>query len=198
MEVIERQTLTTGDVAKYCGVNFRTVIRWIKNGHLKAYQLPGRGDNRVEYDDFLEFLKRHHMTIPQEFKGGRPKALIVDDDERMVNSIRRALEAGGFETATAYDGFRAGVLIGTFLPDVMTLDMQMPHLSGLDVVRFVRGNDSLKDVKILVVSALSRDKLEEAIRAGADDVLEKPFSNEILLQKIRKLAGIAAETRKTA
>ena len=62
------ETLTTGEIARYCGVNFRTVIRWIKRGHLRAYQLPGRGDNRVELEDFLEFLREHRMPIPEELK----------------------------------------------------------------------------------------------------------------------------------
>lgn len=196
----EKQTLTTGDVAKYCGVNFRTVIRWIKRGHLKAYQLPGRGDNRVEYGDFLEFLKEHRMAIPEELGNARKKVLVVDDDERMAASIRRTLEAKGFETATAYDGFRAGVLLGTFAPDVMTLDLEMPHMSGLDVIRFVRGSEAFRKVKILVVSALNRERLNEAVGEGADDALEKPFSTEELTDKVAKLAKAKtfAGTLKTA
>ncbi|TNF38926.1 MAG: response regulator, partial [Gammaproteobacteria bacterium] len=42
------KTLTTGDIARYCQVNFRSVIRWIERGLLKAHKLPGRGDNRVK------------------------------------------------------------------------------------------------------------------------------------------------------
>lgn len=64
--MLERQVLTTGEVAKYCGVNPRTVIRWIERGHLKAYHLPGRGDSRVEVHDFLSFLREHEMPIPEE------------------------------------------------------------------------------------------------------------------------------------
>lgn len=195
----EKQTLTTGDVAKYCGVNFRTVIRWIKRGHLKAFQLPGRGDNRVEHGDFLEFLKEHRMAIPDGLQAGGPlKVLVVDDDQRMATSIRRALEAAGFETAPAYDGFRAGALMGTFAPDVITLDLEMPNLSGVEVIRFVRDSEHFRKVKILVVSALGRDKLDEAVKEGADDALAKPFSNEELVQKIRNLSGTIAGARKIA
>lgn len=62
------QSLTTGEVASFCDVNFRTVIRWIKRGHLKAYQLPGRGDNRIVIKDFLQFLVEHSMPIPDQFQ----------------------------------------------------------------------------------------------------------------------------------
>ncbi|MDO6805884.1 helix-turn-helix domain-containing protein, partial [Wenyingzhuangia sp. 1_MG-2023] len=56
-----KQVLTTGEVAKYCGVNFRTVIRWIERGHLEAYKLPGRGDNRVPVAGFVRFLQSNEM-----------------------------------------------------------------------------------------------------------------------------------------
>jgi excisionase family DNA binding protein len=65
---VEKRTLTTGEIAHYCGVNFRTVIRWIKRGYLNAFQLPGRGDNRVEVGDFLAFLERHNIPIPEELQ----------------------------------------------------------------------------------------------------------------------------------
>ena len=59
-----KSTLTTGDIAKYCGVNFRTVIRWIERGHLNAFKLPGGGDNRIAIPNFLSFLKEHGMPLP--------------------------------------------------------------------------------------------------------------------------------------
>ena len=69
---VEKRTLTTGEIAHYCGVNFRTVIRWIKRGYLNAFQLPGRGDNRVEMRDFLAFLERHNLPIPEELQEIEP------------------------------------------------------------------------------------------------------------------------------
>ena len=65
---VAKQTLTTGEIAQYCGVNFRTVIRWIKRGYLDAYQLPGRGDNRVKIIDFIDFLDRFNMPVPDDLK----------------------------------------------------------------------------------------------------------------------------------
>ena len=51
-----QRVLTTGEVARFCGVNFRTVLRWIERGQLVAYRLPGRGDHRIKMDDFLAFM----------------------------------------------------------------------------------------------------------------------------------------------
>ena len=66
----EKQALTTGEVAKYCGVNFRTVIRWIERGHLDAYKLPGRGDNRIPVESFVDFLNNNNMPVPEELDSG--------------------------------------------------------------------------------------------------------------------------------
>jgi excisionase family DNA binding protein len=181
--------LTTGEIAKYCGVNFRTVIRWIKQGHLRAYQLPGRGDNRVEVQDFLNFLREYEMPIPQEFQEHSHRVLIVEDDPLMAKNMQRILRRGGFETQIASDAFSAGALVKTFSPVVMTLDVKVPRLGGLEVVKFVRNTEGLKDIKILIVSAMPQKDLEEALKAGADDTLEKPFRNEDLLERVSRLAG---------
>ena len=185
-----KTSLTSGEIAGYCGVNFRTVIRWIKRGHLKAYQLPGRGDNRVDVHDFLDFLRDHEMPIPEEFREYSRRILIVDDDEPTAKNIQRTLRRAGFETDIANDGFQAGTLAKSFSPAMMTLDLDMPGLSGLDVIKFVRSSDELRHIKVLTVSAMPRDELEKALTVGADDVLEKPFANADLVGKVKELLGV--------
>jgi excisionase family DNA binding protein len=184
-----KKMLTTGEVAKYCGVNFRTVIRWIKRGDLKAIQLPGRGDNRIEVADFLDFLKKFRMSIPEEFLEQEWKILIVDDDQRMAQSIQRVLRQKGFTTLIAADGFKAGAILGTYKPALMTLDIKMPGMTGLEVIKYIRSTDEFKNTKILVVSGALDNELSQAVKSGADDVLSKPFKNEALLQKVEKLTG---------
>jgi excisionase family DNA binding protein len=187
---LEKPSLTTGEIAEYCGVNFRTVIRWIKRGHLKAYQLPGRGDNRVEIQDFLNFLREHDMPVPDDFKKFSYRVLIVDDDPSMAKNIQRVLYRAGFETEIALDGFQAGTLAESFTPTVITLDLKMPGLSGLEVVKFARTRDNLKHIKILIISAMPQKDLDEALETGADDVLEKPFNNDELIEKVSLLMGV--------
>lgn len=185
----EQRTLTTGDIAKYCGVNFRTVIRWVERGLLKSYRLPGRGDNRITVQDFVAFLKKSNMPVPEEFKQFGRRVLIVDDESSMAKSIQRVLRQNGFETQIASDGFSAGSMLESFGPTVMTLDLSMPGMSGLEVVRFMRRQDRFSHVKILIVTALQQQKIDEAIKAGANDFLSKPFENDALLKKIRALNG---------
>ena len=185
----ERRALTTGEVAKHCGVNLRTVIRWIERGHLKAYQLPGRGDNRVEIADFVAFLHANRMPVPAELQEGPRRVLVVEDDEQVAGILARALKEAGYEVALAEDGFQAGTLLGTLVPAVMTVDLRMSGMGGLEVIRQVRGNPRLAGVKILIVSAMPKAELEEALKAGADGILQKPFEPEALLAAVSRLAG---------
>ena len=96
----------------------------------------------------------------------------------------------------ASDGFLAGVLAMSFKPTVITLDLRMPGLGGLDVLKALRNQDELTTTKILIVSAMPQEQLEEALDAGADDILEKPFKNKDLVAKVRALADKELSTRK--
>lgn len=185
--MIEKKTLSTGDIAKYCDVNLRTVARWINQGHLDAHKLPGRGNNRVTMNNFISFLKKHKMPIPREFQCSSKKILIVDDDVSMARSIQRALRKFGFETAIASDGFQAGLMLGNFKPSLITLDLQMPGANGYDVIRLINKIPDFSSTKILVISALSDEELKKTLAMGAQDYLSKPFTKEVLTRKIKDL-----------
>jgi excisionase family DNA binding protein len=185
-----KTSFTTGDVARYCGVNFRTVSRWVKRGELKAHELPGRGDKRIEVQDLLAFLQKNHFPLPEGLAAYAKRALIVDDDPLMAQAIQRVLKKVGFSTQIARDGFEAGALMGTFMPALMILDLRMPGLNGFQVLQNIRESERFHNIKVLVVSALTHDALDRALACGADDVLEKPFSNEELLERVVRLTGI--------
>lgn len=184
-----KRTLTTGEIADYCGVNFRTVIRWIQRGQLRAYQLPGRGDNRVEVHNFIAFLRENQIPIPRDFLHLARKVLIIDDDQEVTRMIQRILRTHDFEAYSADDGFQAGSLLREHLPCVMTVDLNMPGVSGYEVIEHVRLSPELRTTKILVISALPEEDLHKAIRLGADEFLPKPFTPSDLAAKVLQLAG---------
>ena len=184
---MDNHTLTTGDIAKYCQVNFRTVIRWIERGLLQAHKLPGRGDNRVKMADFLAFLAENDMPLPEELKHKSRRILIVEDDPTVAQILQKAMEQEGYETRIALSGFHAGVELTGFSPALMTLDLDIPGLSGLDVLNYVRSTPLLKSIKVLVVSGLSQEWLQQAMQAGADGIMQKPVRAEYLKQKVKQL-----------
>ena len=181
------EVLTTGEAAKYCGVNFRTIIRWIERGKLKAYKLPGRGDHRIQRQDLVAFLHENQMPVPADLQDTKRLVLVVEDQPEMASAIRRVLRQAGYEVEVAHDGFVAGSMLERLRPRVITLDLKMPGLDGYQVLRHIRSHPELIQSRVLVISAETQAGLDRALQEGADDVLVKPFVNEELLVKIEAL-----------
>lgn len=188
------KTLSTGDIAKLCDVNLRTVIRWIERGALKGFKLPGRGNNRVRLEDFMSFLAEHDIPIPAELVEENKKVLVVDDEPAIARAIQRVLRTHGLVAEVAADGFQAGTKVMKERPLLVTLDLSMPGLSGYDVLSFVRETPEIAKTKILVISALGSDALQKALDLGADAVLNKPFENQELVDAINSLVGSQTTT----
>jgi excisionase family DNA binding protein len=183
------RNLTTGQVAKYCGVNHRTVLRWIKEGYIKAYQLPGRGDNRVKAEDCVAFFRQHEIPIPEELVdfNHEDKILIIEDDETMAKLMKKILMHSGYEVQVVTDSFQAGATLTTFRPQALILDLNMPNIPGMEILKFVRQDDRFQDLKILVVSAMSEQHLNDAMSAGATGTLSKPFDANEFKNKVSEL-----------
>ncbi|BAL22518.1 response regulator protein [Azoarcus sp. KH32C] len=184
------EVLTTTEAAKLCGVSFRTVIRWVERGELNAYRLPGRGDYRIPLDELRRFMKAHGMPEPSVETAER-RVLIVDDEPGMGNAIARALNLAGYKTAIAAGGFQAGTMIHTFRPNVMTLDLRMPHMDGFAVLDHLKEAPPPVPLKVLVISAETQDRLDAALARGAHGVLPKPFRNEDLVSTVNRLYAAA-------
>ncbi|MFD7094896.1 response regulator [Streptomyces xanthophaeus] len=111
------------------------------------------------------------------------KVLVVEDDAQLVRALKINLEARKFEVEAASDGQEALRLAAVRTPDVILLDLGLPDMDGVDVIKEVRETSG---VPILVLSA--RHTSEEKIRAldaGADDYVTKPFSMDELLARLR-------------
>lgn len=182
--------LTTSEAAQLCGVSQRTVIRWVDREELPAYKLPGRGDRRVHLADLRRFMRKHGMSERAAALPGPPRVLIVEDELPMARAIHRVLSRAGFETALAGNGFLAGSLLHTFRPALMTLDLRMPWIDGIEVLRLLQCSPPPVPLKTLVLSGERRERLDEALRAGADAALAKPFTNEELLTTVQGLIAL--------
>lgn len=114
------------------------------------------------------------------------KILIADDDPQMLRALRITLTARGYDVVTASDGTAALDAAIASHPDIVVIDLGMPGLTGIDVIEALRG---WTQIPVLVVSGRSEswDKVE-ALDAGADDYVTKPFSADELLARIRALS----------
>ncbi|WP_203137259.1 response regulator [Microbacterium sp. JZ31] len=114
------------------------------------------------------------------------KILIADDDPQLTRAMRITLGAHGYEVVSASDGAEAIAVAAQAKPDVVLLDLGMPKLDGVEVIHALRG---WTDAPIVVVSGRtgSADKVD-ALDAGADDYVTKPFQIDELLARLRALA----------
>lgn len=109
--------------------------------------------------------------------------LVIEDDNAIKNLISTTLKSKEYKFHTAKNGKQALDDIISSNPDVILLDLGLPDMDGLDIIKKVRG---WSNVPIIVVSARSEDKDKiEALDAGADDYLTKPFSVDELLARLR-------------
>ena len=118
------------------------------------------------------------------------KILLADDDPQIVRALRITLAAHGHEVIPAVDGAAAIAAAASERPDIVMLDLGMPRLDGLEVIAALRGWTT---VPILVVSGRTgaADKVE-ALDAGADDYVTKPFQMDELLARLRALTRRAS------
>jgi two-component system, OmpR family, KDP operon response regulator KdpE len=111
------------------------------------------------------------------------RVLVIDDEPQITRVLRAALSAQGFDVRTANDPEEALRLFAEWPPDLVVTDLVMPGMSGVDVCRAIR-KTSVTPVLVLSVRDQERTKIE-ALDAGADDYVTKPFSIQELLARVR-------------
>ena len=117
------------------------------------------------------------------------KILIVDDFATMRKVIRNLLKQGGFENVVeAEDGVAALKVLKSQPVDFIISDWNMPNMSGLELLKAVRSDDELKALPILMVTAEAlKDNVVAAVKAGVSNYIVKPFTAEVLNEKIEKI-----------
>ena len=195
MNSIMKTVFTTGEAAKICKVSQQTIIRCFDSGQLKGFRVPGSRFRRIPRDILFRFMKDN--GIPTDaLESGKRKALIVDDDEELVELIRDVLEADGrFDIRAANNGFDAGMMVKEYRPDIIVLDVMLPDINGKEVCQRVRSDSTLDDVKIICISGMvEQDKVAELKEAGADEFMQKPFEIEALVERMCQLLDVEPAT----
>ena len=113
-----------------------------------------------------------------------PRILIVDDEEDFINTLSERLDLRDLASDTAFDGQQALRFVGQQTPDVMVLDLKMPGIDGMEVLRRVKEN--YPEIQVIIQTGHGNDLDEaEARRLGVFDYLKKPVDIELLIERIR-------------
>jgi excisionase family DNA binding protein len=176
--------LTSSEVGHLLQVNPSSVKKWVDDGEIAAFRTPG-GHRRIRATDLVEFLFKHKMPIPSELAdAGRKRVLVVDDNAAQLAALSRSLKrhADRLEVVTANNGIDALVLVGSFHPHFIVLDIFMPEIDGLEVCRRLKKRHETRDVQVVIVSGGLTAALEKkALEAGAVRCLPKPIDVQALL-----------------
>jgi two-component system, OmpR family, response regulator ResD len=114
----------------------------------------------------------------------RRTVLVVDDEPTIAEVVARYLERAGYDAATAGDGLEAIRLAGELRPDLVVLDVMLPEIDGLEVLRRLRERDGARTPVILLTAKGEHDDRIAGLRSGADDYVVKPFSPRELVARV--------------
>jgi len=172
---------STADVARRLGVSTPTVQRWVDQGYLKAWKTVG-GHRRIDAASAEAFFAGHGLPPVEEPAPQPLSALVVDDnpDDRDVVCALIESVLPGARVATAENGFQALVAIGQSVPDLLVVDIVMPNMSGIEMLRQL----STLGVRPAVIVAVSSLGAREVAKLGAlpanVPLLRKPLDPDAL------------------
>jgi len=137
------------------------------------------------------------LSEPEERKGdsasqeqaedGQKTVLIVEDNELNMKLFNDLLEAHGIATVKTHNGLEVLDLARDNNPDLILMDIQLPEVSGLDVIKWLKDDEGLKSVPVIAVTAFAMKGDEEKIReCGCEDYISKPISVTRFLEVVQK------------
>jgi excisionase family DNA binding protein len=180
------QLLTSHEVGALLQVNPSSVKKWVDEGRIAAFRTPG-GHRRIRVADLIDFLNRHAMPIPRGLIGAsKRRLLLVDDDLILLRALERRLKHHErVQIALAQNGIDALVMVGSFKPDLIVLDVFMPELDGIEVCRRLKLNAETRHIGVIVNSAHLTPAIEDdALSAGALRCVGKPMDPRVLLEHL--------------
>jgi adenylate cyclase len=120
----------------------------------------------------------------------QPKVLVVDDLEQNIRLLEAVLGSNGYEVRSASSGPEALERVSEDVPDIVLLDIQMPGMNGYEVCRRLRESPATQFLPVVMVTSSDQEVRINAIEAGADDFIIKPFNKQELLARVRSLVRI--------
>jgi len=180
---------TTGEVARICNVTIRTVIKWFESGELKGFKIPNSRDRRIPREDLIVFMEKHNIPLNQLNQDRKRRLLIADDEEGILFVLKKLFgDIGLFEIETASSGLEAGMKLSSFTPHLLLLDHLLGDTTSREVVRNVKNDPYLKDIKIIIMSGYVTDEeVGEMMQKGIHDFIRKPFDLEEVKLKVFRL-----------
>ena len=136
-------------------------------------------------------MRRYGFLMKKQTEKAHVKILIVDDHTLTREMVRMILKGLGFNTLISVENaYEAREQLRLGGVDVVICDWNMPKFSGLELLREVRASERFRDLPFLMLTAEAyRESLKEALKAGVTDYIAKPFTAEVLEEKLERALG---------
>jgi excisionase family DNA binding protein len=181
----DTEWLTLGQAARFLGVAQSTIRKWSDQGRVRAFYTPG-GHRRYRRADLETFLDR---SGPAGRAKTGPLVLLVDDDERVRELVRVNLEFEGYvvsEAGSADEGMSA---IEQAKPDLVLLDVMMPHVDGWEMLRRIQERYGAGAIPVVMFSG-QVEADAQAASSGAQGFVGKPFDLQQLIEQTKQLVPV--------
>jgi DNA-binding response OmpR family regulator len=118
------------------------------------------------------------------------RVLVVEDSPTIVSHVESVLREGGHEVYVARDGWSALASIRALVPEVILLDILLPHSNGFDICQTIRRNAAYKPIKVVMMTSLiDEESVRRAYEAGANGYIKKPFTTRDLHAELNNQLG---------
>ena len=188
-----KDVLTTGEVARICGVAPRTVTKWFDAGQLRGFKIPGSRDRRIPRESLVRFMKAYGIPL-RGLDGGCTRVLIVDAEYDAADALRAALENSfDYEVQVASGVFEAGLLARQNRPHVLLLDTSLPGLNPREMRQALRADPELVATRVVAVEAQPSDeRVRLRLSEGFDACLAKPYHLATTVRVIEEATDIVS------
>ncbi len=182
----EPEWLTLGQAARFLGVAQSTMRKWSDQARVPAFYTPG-GHRRFRRGDLESFLAR---SGPGRRQAG-PTVLLVDDDERMRELVRIELEREGYDVQQATTADEGLALIESSKPELVLLDVMMPHIDGWEMLRRIQERHGAGAIPVLMFSGqVDEEARRQAASSGASGFVGKPFDLDELVYQAKQIVPV--------
>lgn len=187
--VSELAFCSTREAAHILGVSVSTVIQWVDSGLLKAWKTEG-GHRRVSKDSIDKIMRRK----PIDAHAPALRVLVIDDDPFMLDLYKTKLSQWNFApvVTTATNGYMGLFLLGSWKPDLVVLDLQMPELDGFAMLGVLSESGQIRQTKIIVVSGLTQQAIND--RGGLPNGIES-LQKPVAFEKLEAIAMALAASK---
>ena len=183
---VARSVMTTWEAGRYCNVSPYTIRHWISEGMLPAYTTPG-GHHRIRREDVDAFLASYHMPSAPELSPGKRRVLIAGfgrDDRGVMAALRKI--SPKLDVKASASAFESGLLVGSFFPHLLLLDMDIEDVDWKAACRQIRSDSRLSSVRIAgVTKRITVERVAAAQESGMAEVIGKPVEQQSLTALIR-------------